>query len=224
MICTNYIDIARFILCKIIHDILSHIMNRSITWQRNSWNRVVVCKIKQSYSHSPSTVFKNILSIRWTSLIDVNLWRWISYFCFWLNCSWGSDILWSECVDSFATMVIKFQSVAMCQSCCLLKCNSTTALPTVSAPIFDSHYALRKIAFVHIEIEAVHSYKLDESNVISLLIRISQMVSEHKASSFACMSMKIYKHFKAFVIIWLLCNCSSSSPYSWLLFLVWVQI
>ena len=82
-----------------------------------------------------------------------------------------------------------------------MKRNSATALPALPITVLDLHDAIRKVTFVHVEVQAVHRDKLSESYIISLFVRVCQIIAEHKTSLFACMGMEVYEHQEVFRLL-----------------------
>ena len=86
-------------------------------------------------------------------------------------------------------MIIELQSVAVGEASGFSKGNTARALSTLPITVLDRHYLIRKVALIHVKVEAVHGDELDKCDVISLLILVSDVVSEHEASAFACVRM-----------------------------------
>lgn len=112
-------------------------------------------------------------------------------------------------------MIIELECIAVGESRCFSESDTTAAFSALAVAIFDGHDLVRKVALVHIKVEAVHGNQFDECNVVRLLLRVGDVVSEHKASTLAGVSVEIKKHLQAFVLLSLLHNCFASSPDCW---------
>ena len=91
-------------------------------------------------------------------------------------------------------MIVKLKSVAVSETSSFGKRNTTGSFSTLPVTVLNRHNPIRKVALLHIKIEAVHGDKLDESDVICLFFSVSQMVAEHEATSLASMGMKVNVH------------------------------
>jgi len=88
-------------------------------------------------------------------------------------------------------MIIELERVAVGESRCFRESDTTAAFSTLAVAIFDSHDLVRKVALVHVKVEAVHGNQFDESDVVRLLLRVGDMIAEHKASALAGVSVEI---------------------------------
>jgi len=112
-------------------------------------------------------------------------------------------------------MIIELECIAVGESRCFGQSDTTTAFSALAVAIFYSHDLVRKIALVHIKVEAVHGNQFDERDVVRLLLRVGDVVAEHKASALAGVSVEIKEHLQAFVLLSLLHNCFASCPDCW---------
>ena len=53
-------------------------------------------------------------------------------------------------------MIIEFQCVTVSQSCSLGQSDTAGTFPTLPVSILNRHYLIRKVALVHVKVEAVH--------------------------------------------------------------------
>lgn len=77
-------------------------------------------------------------------------------------------------------MVVALKCVAIGQASCFLERHAAAAISAHSVLVLDRHYLLRKVAFIHVKVEAVHRDKLCESDVVGLPVVVRQRVTEHK--------------------------------------------
>ena len=79
--------------------------------------------------------------------------------------------------------------------------NSAATFPALAVAVLNLHDPVREVTLVHIEVKAVHSDQLRKCYVVSLFIRVRQIISEHKTSFFTCMGMEVYKHQQVFSLL-----------------------
>ena len=82
-------------------------------------------------------------------------------------------------------MIIKLECVAIGETSGFGKSDTARALSTLPITIFDRHDLIRKVALIHVEVEAVHGDQLDEGDVIGLLILVLNVVAEHESAALA---------------------------------------
>ena len=121
-------------------------------------------------------------------------------------------------------MVIEFKSVTVSKASRFRQRNSAASFSACTTSIFDRHDPFRKVALIHVEIKTVHGDQLRECDVVRLLLRVSQVVTEHEATSFTGVSMKVYIHFQAVVLVCLLDYCFSCRPNCRLFYFAWIQV
>ena len=121
-------------------------------------------------------------------------------------------------------MVVELERVAVSQASGLRKSHTTRTFSALTVSVFNRHYLVRKVALVHVKVEAVHGDQLDKGNIISLFVGIRYMVSKHKAASFAGMRMVVQKHFEALVLFCLLYHGLASGPDCGVVRFGWVEV
>ena len=120
-------------------------------------------------------------------------------------------------------MIVELESVAVGQASGLCKGDATRALTTLSIPVLDRHDLVREVALVHIEVQAVHGNQLHESDVVRLLLLISDVVAKHESASLARVGMEVQEHLEAPVLS-LLRNCLARRPDGGIVSLRWVEV
>ena len=75
-----------------------------------------------------------------------------------------------------------------------MQSNTTTTLTTLTISVLNCHYPIREVAFIHVEVQAVHCNQLRKSDVICLFVLVCHVITEHEAAFFTCMSVEVYVH------------------------------
>ena len=90
--------------------------------------------------------------------------------------------------------------------------------------ILNSHDFVGEVAFIHVEVEAVHGNQFDKGYVISLLFLVRNVIAKHESAAFTRMSMKVNKDLQTLVLLCLLHNSLSSGPNGRIVGLGWCQV
>lgn len=172
MVDTAHVDLSSRVLGQVVHDIVTHILDRSVAAERDATDRIHSDVIEQGYGHCVSDVFEDFLREGRTICICVDLRVRICHRRFLFNVTLSFNEFGCECVDSLAVVVVALECVAVCESCDLLQSNSTTTIATHAIFILDRHDLLREVALIHIEVQAIHRNQFCKSNVVCLSIVI----------------------------------------------------
>ena len=93
-----------------------------------------------------------------------------------------------------------------------MNCHSAGTFSALTISVLDRHNFVGKVALIHVKVQAIHGDELHERYVISLLLRVWDMIAEHEATAFTRVSMEIDKHFEALVLLSLLNNSLPRGP------------
>ena len=106
MVDTAHIDLPRRVLCQVVHDVITNIVNCSVTTQRDSTYRVHADVIKKGNHDRLADIFEDLLGERWTVRVGVDLRVRICHGCLFLNVALSLDKLGCESVYSLTIMII----------------------------------------------------------------------------------------------------------------------
>jgi len=220
----TYVDLAGRVLGKVVHDIISDVLDGPITAQRDSTNRIDTNVVKQSDADGMTYVLKDLLR-KWRAVcVRIDFRVRVLHCCIFFDASLLLDELWSQSVDALAVVVIAFKRIAVSDACCFLESNSAASISAHSILILDRHYFLREIALIHVKIETIHCNQLRKRYVICLHIVIWQRISEHEYTLLGGMSMEVNVDFEVLVLLRILCNRYLQSPDRWLIPPRWLKV
>jgi len=202
----TYVDLPGRVLGKVVHDIISDVLDGPVTAQRDSTHRIDTNVVEQSNTDCMTYVLKDLLCKWWAVCVRIDFGVRVLHRCIFFDASLGLDELWSQSVDALAVVVIAFKCVAMSDACRSLESNSTASISAHSILILDGHYFLREITFIHVKIETIHCNQLGKRYVICLHAVIWQSISEHEYTLLRGMSMKVDVDFQVLELLRILCN------------------
>ena len=108
MVHSTYIDLSSRVFCKIVHDVISHILNCTVTTKWNSTNGVDPYVVKQSHCACVTDVLEDFLCKWRTISVGIHFRIWILNDCIFFDTSLRLDQFWSKCVDSLTVVIIAF--------------------------------------------------------------------------------------------------------------------
>jgi len=133
------VHLTRGVLRKVVHDVVSHVLNASEATERYTAHRVGSNLVQKSNSHSVANIFKDFLRKWRAARVGINFRVGITYRSILFNSALRAHKLWRQSIYSLSIMIVALESIAVCNTSRLLQSHTATSVSTHAILVFHRH-------------------------------------------------------------------------------------
>ena len=139
MIHSTNVYLTRGVLRKVVHDVISHVLNASEATERYTAHRVGSDLVQKSNSHSVANIFKDFLRKWRTARVGINFGVGITYRSILFDAALRAQKLWCQSIYSLSIMIVALESIAVCNTSRLLQSHTAAPVSTHAILVFHCH-------------------------------------------------------------------------------------
>lgn len=139
MIHSTNVYLPRGVLRKVVHDVVSHVLNASEATERYTAHRVGSDLVQKSNSHSVANIFKDFLRKWRTARVGINFGVGISYRSILFDAALRAQKLWCQSIYSLSIMIVALESIAVRNTSRLLQSHTAAPVSTHAILVFHCH-------------------------------------------------------------------------------------